>query len=63
MVPGQTGHRIVRSWSGSGTNETIYETEDGRQWSDDPAKVTMGRNVGGTTGSRVGTIVDGRIHG
>lgn len=24
--------RIVRSWPGSGTADTIYQTEDGRTW-------------------------------
>lgn len=63
MVPGyskQQGSRIVRSWSGGGTIETIYETEDGRHWRYMPG-VNPPRQDGTATGSGLGHIVGNRI--
>lgn len=59
MVPGNSGSRIIRSWAGSGTCETIYETEDGKTWSHNPTCPAV--PFDGTTGSGVGVIVGDRI--
>lgn len=64
MVFGKTyGNQIVRSYSGPGTADTIYVTEDGRQWLYNPgitpqpyARTGAGNGVGYIIGDR---IVDG----
>lgn len=32
VIPTHNCNRIVKSWSGPGTCETVYKTEDGRVW-------------------------------
>jgi hypothetical protein len=55
------GSRIVRSYAGSGTAETIYETEDGRRWRYNAAIPNPPRRDGTAVGSGLGEIVNGRI--
>lgn len=65
MILEQFGNRIVRSWPGPGTSgaDTFYETEDGRIWTSDPARVAACYGSSGTAGCSCGRIVDGRIVG
>lgn len=51
--------RIVRSWPGQGTGETVYETEDGRTWIT-PARVPVCDTTAPST--VLGTIRGGRIY-
>lgn len=60
MSPDQ-GKRIIRSWAGAGTAETIYETEDGRTWRYQPMYDPPRQN-GTTAGSGLGRIVGDRIY-
>lgn len=62
MFPNRpSGSRIVCSYAGSGTCETVYVTEDGAHWKHDP-NVPVYRSSG-TAPDRVGRIVDDRIVG
>lgn len=58
MVFGRSdGDRIVRSWPGTGTLDTYYETADGTVWRNNPILST----ASATAPMASGTIVDGRI--
>lgn len=55
------GNRIVRSWPGSGTCETIYQTEDGTCWKYDPNIEPV--RTSSTVPQRIGKICGGFIIG
>lgn len=55
MVSYPNCRRIVRTLPGRGTNESIYETEDGRFWYQRTQKST------GTTGETIGYLCNGFI--
>jgi hypothetical protein len=57
MVPNDTtSARIVKSWAGSGTAETIYQDQYGRTWKHDPSILSPRRGTG-TAPDMIGTIV------
>lgn len=56
---GGYGSRIVRSYAGSGTAETIYETEDGGCWKHDP--MIAPSKGDGTVPNRIGVVVGNRV--
>jgi hypothetical protein len=43
-------NRIVKSWSGQGTCETVYQTEDGRVWTKKVIDFSQSTTSGPSTG-------------
>ena len=57
IFPTHTCNPIVRSWSGQGTCETVYQTADGRVWRQNHIDYSHGTVKGPTLGRMHGNHI------
>jgi len=58
MAAHDNTRRIVRTYPGAGTCETIYEDEYGDRWRSEPHPIDLKTTTGQRVGYIVGTTID-----